>query len=143
MRILMTTDTVGGVWTYTRELVTGLLDRDSAVSIGLLTLGSAANADQLAWLQSTRASYANRFLFQTTTLPLEWQQDNTKAYLYAEPVLRRIAKSFGPDLFHSNQFCFGALPVTWPHLGRGQGHRCPGRLRGHDADPHRGRDRAP
>ena len=116
MRILMTTDTVGGVWTYTRELVTGLLDADDHASVFLVTLGSTASADQIAWLQATRATYGRRFNTEITTLPLEWQQDNTKAYVYAEPLLRRIAKRFAPDLFHSNQFCFGALPLTCPKI---------------------------
>lgn len=116
MRILMTTDTVGGVWTYTRELVTGLLDADAQATVGLVTLGSAPNSDQIAWLQSTRTTYGKRFVAETTTLPLEWQQDNTKAYIYAEPQLRRLAKSFAPDIFHSNQFCFGALPLACPKV---------------------------
>ena len=116
MRILMTTDTVGGVWTYTRELVTGLLDADESNSILLVTLGSAPTTDQVGWVQETRAAYGKRFAFETTTLPLEWQQDNAKAYVYAEPLLRRLAKSFAPDLFHSNQFCFGALPLPCPKV---------------------------
>ncbi len=114
MRILMTTDTVGGVWTYTRELVLGLLDADEAVSILLVTLGSNATPEQMAWLRGTAGQYRKRFAFETTTLPLEWQQDNAKAYIYAEPLLRR--KSFAPDLFHSNQFCFGALPLSCPKI---------------------------
>ncbi len=116
MRILMTTDTVGGVWTYTRELVLGLLDADESAFIFLVTLGSTANAEQTAWLRGTASQYRKRFTFETTTLPLEWQQDNAKAYIYAEPLLRRLAKSFAPDLFHSNQFCFGALPLSCPKV---------------------------
>lgn len=116
MRILMTTDTVGGVWTYTRELVSGLLDADDQIAIGLVTLGSTPSSEQTAWLQAMRAAYGKRFVAETTTLPLEWQQDNTKAYVYAEPLLRRIAKSFAPDVFHSNQFCFGALPLPCPRV---------------------------
>lgn len=116
MRILMTTDTVGGVWTYTRELVAGLLAADERTSIGLVTLGGSPNADQAAWLQIMRDAYGRRFIVETTTLPLEWQQDNAKAYLYAEPLLRRLAKAFQPDVFHSNQFCFGALPLACPKV---------------------------
>ena len=116
MRILMTTDTVGGVWTYTRELVTGLLDAEPSAEILLVTLGSAASPDQLAWLQAARGSYGRRLQVELTTLPLEWQQGNAKAYIYAEPQLRRLANRFLPDIFHSNQFCFGALPLRCPKV---------------------------
>lgn len=116
MRILMTTDTVGGVWTYTRELVSGLLEEHADFSLGLVTFGGTVSAEQQAWLGATRAAFGKRFTYEVTTLPLEWQRDNTKAYIYAEPLLRRIAKGFAPDLFHSNQFCFGALPLTCPKV---------------------------
>ena len=116
MRILMTTDTVGGVWTYTRELVLGLLDADDAISLALVTLGGSPSPEQEIWLRTTAGQYRKRFTFEITTLPLEWQQGNAKAYIYAEPVLRRLAKGFAPDLFHSNQFCFGTLPLTCPKV---------------------------
>lgn len=116
MRILMTTDTVGGVWTYTRELVTGLLDADESNAVQLVTFGGLPTAEQTAWMQAMRSTYGRRFAVEATSLPLEWQQDNAKAYVYAEPLLRRLAKSFAPELFHSNQFCFGALPLACPKV---------------------------
>ncbi len=116
MRILMTTDTVGGVWTYTRELSAGLLEEDAATCILLVTFGGPQSVEQIAWLQAMRARYGKRFTFETTTLPLEWQQDNLKSYVYAEPLLMRLARSFRMDLLHTNQFCFGALPLPCPKV---------------------------
>ena len=116
MRILMTTDTVGGVWTYTRELALGLLDARPDLHLSLVTLGSAPTADQTVWLHTAAARYRKRFTFETTTLPLEWQQSNAEASTDAEPVFHRLARSFAPDLFHSSQFCFGALPLPCPRL---------------------------
>ena len=116
MRILMTTDTVGGVWTYTRELVLGLLEAREDVQILLVTLGGDASAEQTEWLRATAGRYRKRFAFETTNLPLEWQRENAKAYVYAEPLLRRLAKQFVPDVFHGNQFCFGAVPVPCPKV---------------------------
>ncbi len=116
MRILMTTDTVGGVWTYTRELVLGLLDAREDTQIFLVTLGGPISVEQTEWLQGVAGRYRKRLAFESTTLPLEWQGDNAKAYIYAEPLLRRIAKQFAPTVFHSNQFCFGALPLPCPKL---------------------------
>ncbi len=116
MRILMTTDTVGGVWTYTRELVLGLLDARADVQVLLVSFGSAASDEQTTWLRGVSGRYRKRFTFESTTLPLEWQGENSKAYIYAEPLLRRIAKQFVPDVLHSNQFCFGALPLQCPKI---------------------------
>lgn len=116
MRILMTTDTVGGVWTYTRELVLGLLEARADLQVLLVTFGGTVSPEQESWLRATAGQYRRRFMFEPTTLPLEWQADNAKAYVYAEPLLRRLAKQFAPDVFHSNQFCFGALPLPCPKV---------------------------
>ena len=114
MRLLMTTDTVGGVWTYTRELVRGLLEAGDAVA--LVTLGRAPSPVQMRWLCETAAQWGDNFAWKATETPLEWMNDNEKAYVEAEPVLLRMAASFGADLLHSNQFCFGALPWPIPRL---------------------------
>ena len=44
MRALVTADTVGGVWTYTRELVTGLSQR--GVDVTLVSFGEIPSATQ-------------------------------------------------------------------------------------------------
>ena len=36
MRLLMTSDTVGGVWRFTQELTSGLLEAGDAVALGEL-----------------------------------------------------------------------------------------------------------
>lgn len=111
MRILMTTDTVGGVWTYTRELVLGLLQRPE-VQIALVTLGRSPNGEQEAWLDAASTAFGEQFQFSVTGFALEWQKANAGAYRDVEPMLLRLAAEFQPDVLHSNQFCFGALPVT-------------------------------
>jgi glycogen synthase len=110
MRLLITTDTVGGVWTYTKELTRGLLARGTAVA--LVTVGRAPSAEQLQWLHETSGA----FVWEVADVPLEWMSDNGRAYLDAEPVLLRVVSEFEPDLVHSNQFCFGALPLAFPKL---------------------------
>jgi glycogen synthase len=114
MRLLMTTDTVGGVWTYTRELVEGLLLAGDAVA--LVTLGRTPRTAQERWLRETAIKWGDRFTWQATETPLEWMNCNTRAYADAEKNLLRIAEEFGAELLHSNQFCFGALPVPAPRL---------------------------
>ncbi len=42
--------------------------------------------------------------------------NNSTAYDGAASLLTRIAREFSADLLHSNQFCFGALPLAIPRL---------------------------
>ncbi len=44
MRVLLTTDTVGGVWTFTRELTAGLLARGHDSGAGELWAGAKCGA---------------------------------------------------------------------------------------------------
>ena len=48
MHVLVTTDTLSGVWTYTRELVTGLVSRGMRVT--LVSLGEIPLPDQTSWM---------------------------------------------------------------------------------------------
>ena len=68
MHILITADTVGGVWNYTRELVTGLARR--GVRVTLVSFGGVPAAAQSAWLEGIDGV---RYL--PTDFRLEWMQD--------------------------------------------------------------------
>lgn len=114
MRVLLTTDTVGGVWTFTAELIAGLLDRGHAVS--LVSLGRETSPKQAAWAASVHDQYRGRFFFIASDAPLEWMPNNEIAYSAAKVLLLDQAESFNPDLFHASQFCFGALPLPIPKL---------------------------
>jgi glycogen(starch) synthase len=114
MRVLMTTDTVGGVWTFSKELAAGLLQSGHAVA--LVSLGRAPSHEQLTCCSRLREEYGDRFLFESSCAPLEWMNANDTAYADAEPLLLRVADRFVPDLLHSNQFCFGCLPVDLPKI---------------------------
>src|SRR5258707_142715 len=50
MHILVTADTLGGVWTYTRELVTGLVRRGEQVT--LVSFGDIPTAAQAQYLEA-------------------------------------------------------------------------------------------
>jgi glycogen(starch) synthase len=114
MRLLMTTDTVGGVWTYTTELAGELLRRGA--SIALVTIGRAPSAGQTRWLEWNRAHWRGSFHWEMTVAPLEWMSNNERAFSDVVPQLVRLAHDFGAEVLHSNQFCFGALPVSIPRL---------------------------
>lgn len=114
MRILLTTDTVGGVWTFTCELVRQLLAKKHAVA--LVSFGRAPSRSQYAWCEDLAAAYVSNFLFQASTTPLEWMQDHNNAFSGGVDLLQSIANDFRADLLHANQFCWGALPGELPRL---------------------------
>lgn len=114
MRVLLTTDTIGGVWTFTKELTTELLH--AGHSIALVSFGRTPSREQSAWSATIGAQYGSSFRYEASTAPLEWMNPNENAYTAGELCLKRIADEFCPDLLHSNQFCFGRLPIPVPRL---------------------------
>jgi glycosyltransferase involved in cell wall biosynthesis len=114
MRILMTTDTLGGVWTFTQELAKGLLRRSCAVC--LVSLGRRPSAAQQDWCDQMQSLWPEDFRFEVLDIPLEWMENNEQAYEGAARILTDLADKFIADLVHSNQFCFGALPLEIPKV---------------------------
>ena len=114
MRLLITTDTVGGVWTYTRELSEGLLERGHDVL--LISMGRMPSLDQQGWVDRVTARWAKKFSYVATDHPLEWMQNNARCYSDAEPVLLTHVRTWNPDILHLNQFCYGALPTDVPKI---------------------------
>jgi glycosyltransferase involved in cell wall biosynthesis len=112
MRILLTTDTVGGVWTFTKELAGGLLR--SGHSVALVSFGQTPSIHQLNDSARLYQAFPHNFLYEASTVPLEWMPQNKRAYIDGEGLLVRVARDFGADVFHSNQFCFGRLPISIP-----------------------------
>ena len=114
MRVLLTTDTIGGVWTFTKELTAELLRMGH--SVALVSFGRTPSQEQSAWCAAVGERWSSDFRYEAFTVPLEWMNPNEDAYVGGEPLLRRVADEFCPDLLHSSQFCFGSLPVPIPRL---------------------------
>src|SRR3569833_2184091 len=108
-RVLITADTVGGVWTYAVELATALERRGLAVA--LATMGAALSAAQRAQLAPLRTLELYESSFK-----LEWMRDPWDDVHRAGEWLLRIDREFQPDLVHLNQFAFGSLPFSAPTL---------------------------
>jgi len=114
MRVLITTDTVGGVWRFTQELAAGLLETDCRVAlVSFGALPSAAQRGDCARLEST---WGEAFRYTASDLPLEWMQRNEQCFESGTEVISRIAQQFAPDILHSNQYCFGALELGIPTI---------------------------
>ena len=114
MRVLMTTDTIGGVWTFTRELSSELLAKGCAIAIA--SFGPLPSARQKEWIEQQSSRWRDRFLFVASDAPLERMADNRKAFSAAAQVLMPLIESFRPHALLSSQYCFGALPVFIPRI---------------------------
>lgn len=114
MRILLTTDPIGGVWTFTQELSEQLVGRGH--HIHLLSFGRSLSPIQTKWCQSLERSAGGAFSCQSSEVPLEWMQENDRVWPEGEAIVAAAIGSFAPDLLHANQFCFGALAGTLPRI---------------------------
>jgi glycogen synthase len=114
MRILITTDTIGGVWTWARELATGLLL--NGCSVALASFGRIPNSAQLDWVTDQVARWESRFRFVASDVPLEWMRDNYLAMSDGKRLLQRLAREFRSDVLIGSQFCFGALDCDLPRI---------------------------
>jgi glycogen(starch) synthase len=113
MRVLMTADTVGGVWMYSTDLTRGLLEAGTEVC--LLSFGHLPDTDQARDIESLQSVFPNRFHFVATEFPLEWAPGDP---LIAESsqYLDSLIQTFRPDLLHSNQYCYGAIRSRVPRI---------------------------
>ena len=106
IRILMTTDTVGGVWTYSCGLAASLAA--SGAEVILATLGPPARADQCEMLHGSRIHLIE------TDLALEWQDPEGRDLANARRVLAALEAQFRPDVVHLNSFREATLPWRAP-----------------------------
>ena len=109
MRILLTADTVGGVWTYAQELVTGLLRRGMEVT--LVSFGEMPELSQMRWTEGLHG-----LDFRPTPFRLEWMQDAESDIDDSSQYLLNIIRETEPDLLHLSQYCYGSLPVDIPKI---------------------------
>jgi glycogen(starch) synthase len=109
MHILVTADTLGGVWTYATELVTGLVRR--GVKVTLVSFGDIPSAAQTRWLDGLP-----QVDFRPTAFKLEWMQDSEADMEASSQYLSQVIDDVKPDLLHLNQFYYGALPGDIPRV---------------------------
>jgi glycosyltransferase involved in cell wall biosynthesis len=114
-QVLMTTDTVGGVWTYALELTRALAPH--GVEVTLATMGALLTQDQ--W-EEARALPNLRI--EQSTFQLEWMDDPWAEVQAAGEWLLGLEARVRPDVVHLNGYCHGALP--WEHPVLMVGHSC-------------------
>ena len=96
LTVLMTADTVGGVWTYATALAGALAQRN--IEVHLVTMGPPARPDQRAMIADNRVTVID------SGLELEWRDPAGDDVPRARAVLSRIAQDICPDIVHLNSF---------------------------------------
>jgi glycogen synthase len=113
--VLMTTDTVGGVWTYTLELARSL--RTFNVDVTLATMGQPLSKDQRRAVRLLPNVDVHESNFR-----LEWMENPWEDVAAAGEWLLALRHRVKPDLVHSNNYVHGALPWNVPVIV--VGHSC-------------------
>ncbi|HKG33500.1 MAG TPA: glycosyltransferase family 4 protein, partial [Gemmatimonadales bacterium] len=101
-RILMTADTVGGVWTYAIELARAL--GVEGVEVALATMGSPPSREQ----RSQAAALRTLQLYEST-FRLPWMEQPWEDVQLAGEWLLELATNFDPDIVHLNEPVYGSL----------------------------------
>lgn len=95
LRLFMTADTVGGVWTYALDLARGLAAY--GVRTTLVSLGPAPDAGQVTCAQAIPG-----LTFRAAALPLEWLARNAGEVLAASEEVAALARAARADIIHLN-----------------------------------------
>jgi glycosyltransferase involved in cell wall biosynthesis len=114
MRVLLTTDTIGGVWTYARELVAGAGEQ---VELVLAAIGPPPDRAQQAELRALPLA-----AFEHRNLALEWMDDPWRDVAAAGEWLVELRDRHGADIVHLNGFANAASPFGVPVVV--VGHSC-------------------
>lgn len=114
-RVLMTADTVGGVWGYSLELSRAL--GAHGVEVGLATMGAPLTPAQ--WREAN--AIPNLRIFESA-FRLEWMDSPWKDVERAGDWLLTLESEFAPDIVHLNGYAHGDLPWKEPRII--VGHSC-------------------
>jgi glycogen(starch) synthase len=109
VHVLVTADTISGSWTYTRELVTGLVTR--GVRVTLVSFGEVPLPEQTAWMDLLHG-----LEYRPTAFRLEWMDEAPDDLLDSSQFLASVVREVRPDILHLHQFCHGNLPVDPPRV---------------------------
>lgn len=107
IKVLMTTDTIGGVWTYCMDLCRTLEGR--GVDVHLVTMGRRMNE-----AQRHEAEALDHVEMIETDFLLEWMQNPWRDIEECGEWLLQLERKIKPDLVHLNCFAYGCLPFKAP-----------------------------
>lgn len=108
LTILMTTDTVGGVWSYALQLANALASSD--VHVHLATLGTPSDS------QRSQAARLSNLTLHESSYKLEWMNDPWEDVNRSGQWLLELESALAPDVIHLNGYAHGALAFRAPKL---------------------------
>jgi glycosyltransferase involved in cell wall biosynthesis len=129
-RVLMSADTVGGVWSYAIELARAL--GPYGTEVVLAAFGGRASAEQ-----AREAAAAKNLVLFDAPWKCEWMDDPWDDLGHVGDWLLELAARFAPDVVHLNHYAHGALPWPAPVLMVGHSDVLSWfrAVRGHEAPP--------
>src|ERR1700739_1239291 len=98
MHGVVTTDTISGVWSYKRELVSGLVSRGLRVT--LVSFGEGPLPEQTFWIDSLHG-----LDYSPTAIRLDEMHEGEQDYAESAAYLTSVVEEIQPDVLHLNQFC--------------------------------------
>jgi glycogen synthase len=114
-QLLMTADTIGGVWSYALHLAEGLAR--SGWSVALATMGAPLHEAQRA----AAARIAGLSIYESN-YRLEWMDEPWEDLVRAGSWLQQLESTLAPELIHLNSYVHAALPWQAPTVV--VGHSC-------------------
>lgn len=108
-RVLMTADSVGGVWTYALELAAALDCWN--IDVCLAVMGRRLTPDQAA----AAAALSNVEVCESNC-KLEWMENPWADVKAAGDWLLDLEAEYNPDIIHLNGYAHGSLPFDAPKL---------------------------
>ncbi len=105
----MTTDTVGGVWTYALELCRAFAEAE--VQVELATMGEPVTA-----MQAEAARSVPGLRLHESTYRLEWMDAPWEDVRASGRWLLSLEARLAPDIVHLNGYVHGALPWRAPSV---------------------------
>jgi glycogen synthase len=109
IRLLMTTDTVGGVWNYSINLIRALAPY--GVEVVLATMGRRPSADQRCQVLSI-----SNLCLTESDFKLEWMDDPWTDVTRAGDWLLQLESKWKPAIVHLNGYSHSVLPWHVPRL---------------------------
>jgi glycogen(starch) synthase len=109
VHVLVTADTLTSVWTYSQELITGLVNR--GVRVTLVSFGNIPLPHQTSWMGKLEG-----LEYHPTAFHLDWMHEGQLDFRDSCVYLTTLIKDLKPDLLHLNHLGYGGLPVKTPRL---------------------------
>jgi glycosyltransferase involved in cell wall biosynthesis len=106
-RVLITTDTIGEIWTFTMNLTRQLASMD--IQVALATMGKKPTVEQYQ-----EVSKISGVTLYESNFKLEWMDDPWDDISKAGEWLLHVEEIFQPSIVHLNSYSFATLPWKNP-----------------------------